>query len=434
MKRNLYSDLLEWKGSTRRKPLVLYGARQVGKTWLLKEFGNREYKKMVYVNCHGNKLVEHLFDDFDTTRILLQLSAASGIDIKAGETLIVFDEVQEAKGGLASLKYFCEDAPQQHVIVAGSLLGLGHNRDESFPVGKVDMLNLYPMSFDEYVRAKGNDVLADVLLRCEWPAISGLGAMLEGLLREYYFVGGMPEAVLNFVTNGQPGKVRNVQRKILRAYENDIGKHAGGETNKVRMVWQSMVSQLAKENKKFIYGVVRKGARSRDLENAIQWLVDAGLVYKVYRCLKPVSPLPFYKDPNAFKLYMLDVGLLGVMAGATAKQILLPGQSMEEYKGAMTENYVVQQAMTIPDLPLFYYSKDNSTIEIDLLVQASERVVPMEVKAEENVRSKSLAQFVKVEYADRHLRGLRCSMRPYEDQGWMENIPLYSVGGYLRKI
>ena len=289
------------------------------------------------------------------------------------------------------------------------------------------------MSFDEFVRAKGNDVLADVLLRCEWPTITALAAMLEGMLREYYFVGGMPEAVLNFVTNGQPGEVRNVQRKILRAYENDIGKHAGNETNKVRMVWQSMVSQLSKENKKFIYGAVRKGARSRDLENAIQWLVDAGLVYKVHRCLKPTSPLPFYKDPHAFKLYMLDVGLLGVMAGATAKQLLLPNQGMEEYKGAMTENYVVQQAMTIPDLPLFYYSKDNSTMEIDLLVQAGERIVPVEVKAEENVRSKSLAQFVKVEYADRHLKGLRCSMKPYEDQGWMENIPLYGVGGYLRQ-
>lgn len=411
---------------------MLYGARQVGKTWLLKEFGNREYKKMVYVNCHGNKSVEHLFDDFDTTRILLQLSAASGIDIKAGETLIVFDEVQEVKGGLASLKYFCENTPEQHVAVAGSLLGLGYNRDESFPVGKVDMLNLYPMSFDEYVRAKGNDVLADTLLRCDWPTITALAAMLEGLLREYYFVGGMPEAVLNFVTNGQPGEVRNVQRKILRAYGNDIGKHAGGETNKVRMVWQSMVSQLSKENRKFIYGAVRKGARSRDLENAIQWLIDAGLVYKVNRCLKPVSPLPFYKDPNAFKLYMLDVGLLGVMAGTTARQILLPNQNMEEYKGAMTENYVVQQAMTIPDMPLFYYSKDNSTMEIDLIVQTGERVIPIEVKAEENVKSKSLSQFVNVEFADQNMKGLRCSMRLYVDQGWMENVPLYNIYGYLR--
>lgn len=431
MKRELYNQLLAWKNDKERKPLIIYGARQVGKTWLLKEFGNNEYKNMVYVNCHGNLAVQHLFDDFRIDRILLQLSAESNIDIKAGETLIVFDEIQEVRNGLASLKYFCEEARDQHVVVAGSLLGLSHNRGESFPVGKVDMLNLYPMSFYEFLLAKNQGILADQLAKCNWEVINGLCDRLEQLLREYYFVGGMPEAVLSYVSNGELKKVRSIQRKIIRAYEEDMGKHAGTETTKVRMVWESIVSQLARENNKFIYGAVKSGARARDLENAIQWLLDAGLAYKVCRCSKPVYPLSFYKDPNAFKLYVLDVGLLGVMAGLDAKHLLVPDSGTTEFKGAMTENYVVQQLSIIPDLPLYYYSKDNSRMEVDLLVQTESRIIPIEVKAEENERSRSLRQFVTIDHVEKNLRGLRCSMKPYKNQGWMENVPLYGILGYI---
>ena len=432
MKRNLYSQLLAWKDSADRKPLIIYGARQVGKTWLLKEFGNNEYKNMVYVNCHGNNKVQHLFDDFKIDRILMQLSASSEIDIKAGETLIVFDEIQEVHNGLASLKYFCENAREQHVVVAGSLLGLSHNRGESFPVGKVDMLTLHPMSFEEFLRAKGKEILANQLIQCNWEVIGTLGDTLEQLLREYYYVGGMPEAVLSYVSDGELKKVRTIQKKIIKAYEEDMGKHSGTETTKVRMVWESIVSQLAKENKKFIYGAVKKGARSRDLENAIQWILDAGLAYKVNRCTKPTYPLSFYKDLNAFKLYVLDVGLLGVMAGVDAKHILIPSKETKEFKGAMTENFVIQQLMTMSDMPVYYYSKENSTLEVDFVVQTENRIIPVEVKAEENVKSKSMAQFIKVEFGSEHFKGLRCSMKPYIDQGWMENIPLYGVEGYFR--
>lgn len=434
MRRFLYNNLKEWKNSPERKPLVLYGARQVGKTWLLKEFGRNEYKGMVYVNCHGNPAVQNLFQDFNIDRVLLQLSASSGIDIKAGETLLIIDEIQEVPNGLASLKYFCENAREYHVAAAGSLLGLSHNRGESFPVGKVDILNLYPMNFPEFVSAKGNDILAEQLSQCNWDVLNGLDDTLKQMLREYYFVGGMPEAVQSYIAHGELKEVRAIQRNILRAYEEDMGKHAGNETNKVRMVWESIVSQLAKENSRFFYGAVRKGARSRDLENAIQWILDAGLAYKVNRCTKPASPLSFYKDINAFKMYLLDVGLLGVMAGVTPKQLLVPSNETREFKGALTENYVAQQLMTIPDLPVFYYSKESSTMEVDFIVQAGERIVPIEVKAEENVKSKSLSQFVNVEFADKHLKGVRYSMKPYKNQDWMENIPLYGVQSHISKV
>jgi predicted AAA+ superfamily ATPase len=361
----------------------------------------------------------------------MQLSASAEIDIKAGETLIVFDEILEVRNGLASLKYFCENAREQHVVVVGSLFGLSHNRGESFPVGKVDMLTLYPMSYDEFLRAKGKEILANQLIQCNWEVIGTLGDTLEQLLREYYYVGGMPEAVLSYVSDGELKKVRAIQKKIIKAYEEDMGKHAGTETTKVRLVWESIVLQLAKENKKFIYGTVKKGARSRDLENAIQWILDAGLAYKVNRCTKPTYPLSFYKDLNAFKLYMLDVGLLGVMTGVDAKHILIPSKETKEFKGAVTENFVIQQLKTIPDMPI-YYSKENSMLEVDFVVQTENRIIPVEVKAEENVKNKSMAQFIKVEFESEHFKGLRCSMKPYIDQGWMENISLYGVEGYLR--
>ena len=431
MKRSAYNQLLKWKESPYRKPLILEGARQVGKTWLIKEFGTHEYSNMVYINCADDDFAKNLFErDLKPERILRDIMAYTGKKIVAGKTLIVFDEIQDAPRGISSLKYFCEDAPDQHVIASGSLLGVVHHPDESYPVGKVDTIRLFPMSFIEFVRAKGNDILADELEQCDWGIISTLHDMLEDLLRQYYYVGGMPEAVQHWVTTGDMPQVRKIQEHIIASYANDISKHAGNEAERIRMVWNSIPAQLAKENKKFVYGAVRKGSRAKDFEVAIQWLVDAGLVYKVFRSKRPSVPLKFYEDFDTFKLYLLDVGLLGALSGTTAAQIIINKNIFHEYKGAFTENYVLQQIALCPNITINYYHKDNSTVEIDFLIQANGRLIPMEVKAEENVKSKSLRQFITIDYADQQLVGVRCSMLPFVNQGWMENVPLYGIQGY----
>ncbi|MBR6446437.1 MAG: ATP-binding protein [Prevotella sp.] len=435
MKRKLYHSLLEWKKSPDRKPLILEGARQVGKTWLLQEFGRNEYDNMVYINCHNNPFAHMLFQtDFDIERIVRDVEAKTGQRIVAGKTLIVFDEIQESPQGIASLKYFCENARDLHVAVAGSLLGVTHRPEESYPVGKVDVLKLFPMTFDEFVLAVGNEKLVEILMNCEWASVEVLSHTLEGLLRQYYYVGGMPEVVLNYVTNNDIFKVRKIQKKIISAYANDMAKHAVKEIEHIRLVWKSIAAQLSRENKKFIYGAVKSGGRARDLETAIQWLVDAGLVYKIHRCRTPQEPLNFYEDFDAFKLYLLDVGLLGALANAKPKLMLVNNDVFKEFKGAFTENYVLQQLVPHENLDIYYYSKENSKVEIDFLVQTDNRLLPIEVKAEENVKSKSFSQFINIDYAEKHLKGLRLSMKPYIDQGWMENIPLYSISGYINSV
>lgn len=432
MKRRIYNSLLKWKESTKRKPLVLEGARQVGKTYILKEFGTREYDDLIYINCHNNAFMRSLFEaDFDMARVLMAISAYSGKKIVAGRTLLFFDEVQDAPRCMESLKYFCEDAREQHVVVAGSLLGIIDHTDESYPVGKVNTLQLYPMSFEEFLWAKGESVLAGNIARCEWPVLCPLEAKIHNLLRQYYYVGGMPEVVLSFIEEADLNKVREIQNEILRNYDHDFSKHAGGETLRVRMVWKSLPSQLAKENKKFIYGAIKKGARAKEFEKALQWLVDAGLAYKIHRCTSPTIPLSMYSDESAFKLYALDVGLLGAMSNMPAKIMLVSNDVFKEAKGSFTENYVLQQLKTISGLSINYYSKENSTQEVDFIIQADSRLIPMEVKAEENVKSKSLRGFIVDDYPDRHLKGVRCSMKSYIDQGWMENVPLYAVSSYI---
>ena len=434
MKRKIYHSLLKWKNSPDRKPLILEGARQVGKTFILKEFGQNEYDNMIYINCHNNEFASTLFQqDFDLERILRAISAYSFQSIDAGKTLIFIDEIQDAPNALASLKYFCEDARAQHVVAAGSLLGITHHEGESYPVGKVNTLRLTPMTFEEFLWAKGADGLAQIVADCDWETLFSLDGKLQDLLRQYYYVGGMPEVVLNFVTNNDIPSVRQIQNEILSAYDHDFAKHAGNETQHIRMIWFSIPGQLAKENKKFIYGAVRKGARAKDFERAIQWLVDAGLVLKTTRCLKPKMPLSFYEDIDAFKLYLLDVGLLGALSKAPAHKMLVDNTVFSEFKGSFTENYVLQQLSSFDRFPVYYFSKDNSTQEIDFLIQTDERIVPVEVKAEENVKSKSLHGFIDDNAAE-HLKGLRCSMLPYKDQDWMENIPLYSVEGYFGEI
>lgn len=425
MERSIYSSLKKWKESPTRKPLILQGARQVGKTYILKEFGAREYSEVVYINCDDNNDMQNMFVDYDVDRIIRSLSAISGVSIKPSTTLLILDEIQEVERGLASLKYFCEKAPEYHVAVAGSLLGITLHEGTSFPVGKVDMLYMYPMDFEEFLLAMGKEQLVELLRSNSWAALTPLRGMLTELLRQYYFVGGMPEAVKAYVERGDIWEVRSIHSKIIDAYRNDMSKHVPKQqVQRINMVWNSIPSQLARDNKKFIYGALRKGARANDFEIAIQWLVDSGLVHKVHRISKPVVPLKFYEDMASFKLFLLDCGLLGALSETPPEQILIGDNVFEEYKGAFTENYVLQQLKSLPRTFVYYYSNDNSTLEIDFVVQHEAHVIPIEVKAEENLRAKSLRQFV-TDNPDLH--GVRFSMSDYREQDWLTNVPLWAV-------
>lgn len=425
MERSIYSSLKKWKESPTRKPLILQGARQVGKTYILKEFGAREYSEVVYINCDDNNDMQNMFVDYDVDRIIRSLSAISGVSIKPSTTLLILDEIQEVERGLASLKYFCEKAPEYHVAVAGSLLGITLHEGTSFPVGKVDMLYMYPMDFEEFLLAMGKEQLVELLRSNSWTALTPLRGMLTELLRQYYFVGGMPEAVKAYVERGDIWEVRSIHSKIIDAYRNDMSKHAPKQqVQRINMVWNSIPSQLARDNKKFIYGALRKGARANDFEIAIQWLVDSGLVHKVHRISKPVVPLKFYEDMSSFKLFLLDCGLLGALSETPPEQILIGDNVFEEYKGAFTENYVLQQLKSLPRTFVYYYSNDNSTLEIDFVVQHDTHIIPIEVKAEENLRAKSLRQFVT---DNPGLHGVRFSMSDYREQDWLTNVPLWAA-------
>lgn len=426
MERDIINQLKEWKNSPLRKPLILAGARQVGKTYILKEFGKREYQNVAYINCDNNPEIAGLFaEDYDMKRVLLVIGALTGQQILPGKTLIILDEIQELRKGLSSLKYFCENAPEYHVAVAGSLLGVALHQGESAPVGKVNIIRMYPMNFEEFLLAKGENEAAQILLSKDWITISMLHDKLTKLLREYYFVGGMPEAVNTYIETNDANRIRRVQNDILFVYRSDMSKHvSANEATRINMVWQSIPSQLAKENKKFIYGAVRKGARAKDFETAIQWLSDAGLVYRVPRVREVGIPLKFYEDVNAFKLFMLDVGLLGAMSEIEPAQMLISNKAMTEGKGAFTENYVLCQLKTLPDISLYYYSRDDSRLEVDFIAQYRGHAIPIEVKAEENLKSKSLKAFI-----DKHssLHAIRFSMSPYKEQEWLTNYPLYAV-------
>ncbi len=432
MKRDIYNKLKEWKLSEGRKPLIMYGARQVGKTYIIKEFGNQEFGNMVYVNCYKNETIAQLFQgDVNIDRILIGLSAFTKQAITPGNTLVFLDEIQEIPPVLSSLKYFYENKPELHVIVAGSLLGVMNMKGESYPVGKVDIMHLYPMTYEEYLLANNEEQLVDILKLGDKVLVNSLAPKYTDYLRQYYFVGGMPEAVLHFTRHHDPMKVRDIQQNILTAYEADISKHTANQTQRVRMVWQSIPAQLARENKKFIYGAIRKGARAKDFELAIQWLIDAGLVHKVERTRDAKVPLKFYADMEAFKLYLLDVGLLGALSMTPPDQVLIGDNVFSEYKGAFTENFVLQEMKTLPDLPVYYYSKDNSTQEIDFIAQGGSKILPIEVKAEENVKAKSLFTFINHDFASYHLKGIRFSMLGFKGQEWMENVPLFAAREYI---
>lgn len=426
MERDIIHQLKAWKDSPLRKPLILAGARQVGKTYILKEFGKREYQNAAYINCDNNPEVANLFaEDYDMKRVLLVIGALTGQPILPGKTLIILDEIQELPKGLSSLKYFCEDAPDYHVAVAGFLLGVALHHGESAPVGKANIIRMYPMNFEEFLLAKGEDKVVQILLSKDWITISMLHDKLTKLLREYYFVGGMPEAVSTFIETNDANHVRRVQNDILFVYRSDMSKHvSANEATRISMVWQSIPSQLAKENKKFVYGAVRKGARAKDFETAIQWLSDAGLVYRVPRVREVGMPLKFYENVNAFKLFMLDVGLLGAMSEMEPAQMLMSNNAMTESKGAFTENYVLCQLKTLSDISLYYYSREDSRLEVDFIAQYHGKIIPIEVKAEENLKSKSLKAFIE-KHSSFH--AIRFSMSPYKEQDSLTNYPLYAI-------
>lgn len=430
MYRNIINALKEWKNKTNRKPLILAGARQVGKTYILKKFGEHEFQNVAYINCDDNERVKNLFSqDYDISRIILAIGAITQQKIEAGKTLIILDEIQELHRGLSALKYFCENAPQYHVAVAGSLLGIAMHHGESFPVGKVDILHIYPMTYDEFLLAKGWEQMVEILKSKDWETIKLLRTEYIKALREYYFVGGMPEAVLEFIKTNDVMKVREVQNNILYTYQKDISKHVPtSESNRINMVWHSMPSQLVKENKKFLYGVAKPGGRAKDFEVAIQWLMDAGLVYKSERVTEPKIPLKFYVDISSFKLFVLDCGLLGAMSETPPEIMLVAHNGMDEYKGAFTENYVMSQLVTTSNTSVFYYS-NNAKLEIDFLIQNGLDIVPIEAKAEENLRSKSLSTFIA---SNPDMHGLRFSMSDYREQDWMTNVPLYAVSCYFK--
>lgn len=425
MYRKAYKKLLEWKKSAGRKPLLLLGARQVGKTWLMREFGATEYDNVAYINCDMEPLANELFkNDYNIERILLGFQAITGQSIKKGKTLIILDELQEAPRGLHSLKYFCENAPEYHIMAAGSLLGVTLSHKESYPVGKVDTLNLYPMDFEEFLMALEQDSLCEVLKKNDIEMMDTFSSKLKSYLLQYYYVGGMPEAVTIFITQKDLNEVRTVQTAIVDAYRKDISKHTSKtESIRIGQVLSSLPSQLAKENKRFIYGAAKKGGRAADFELAIQWLVDAGLVYKVCRLHKVAAPLKFYEDISAFKLFFLDVGLLSCMSQVPQNIVLDSGNQPEEFKGMLAEEYVAQQ-LSAAGIQLFYWSNDRTPAELDFVIQDNSRAFPIEVKAGVNVRGKSIAQFVK---ENQNTKGFRFSMLGYKDQGWLINIPLYSV-------
>lgn len=419
-------NLYKWKKSKNRKPMIIEGARQVGKTWLMKEFGTKAYVDTVYINFDSNSRMADLFaSDLDTDRLIMGLELYAGRKINPDNTLLIFDEVQEVPRALSSLKYFYENSPQYHIVCAGSLLGIALHQGTSFPVGKVDFMKLYPLSFKEFLMAVGKERFAELLDKQDYQMITSFRETYIDALKQYYFVGGMPEVVQSFADEKDFNEVRNIQKRILAAYEQDFSKHAPNEiVPKIRTVWNSIPSQLAKENKKFIYGHIREGGRAKEYETAIMWLADCGLVHKVSRVNAAGIPLKAYEDLKAFKLFIVDVGLLGCMTGLS-QRILLDGKKLfTEFKGALTEQYVCQQLKTINDLGIYYYANDRGSCEVDFVIDTGEQIIPVEVKAEVNLKAKSLRV-----YKDKYNPeiSIRTSMADYKKEDWLVNLPLYAV-------
>ena len=427
MYRNSIEELIKWKLDKYRKPLIVLGARQVGKTWLIREFGRTEYKQTIYINFEEEKKMRDLFvADFNISRIVSALEAFAGHKITPDNTLIVFDEVQMAAQGITSLKYFCENAPQYHVIVSDSLLGMMLHEGISFPVGKVDFLHLYPMSFHEFLLAMGENGLANILENRQFDIMPLFSNKFIEFLRYYFYVGGMPEAVAVFAENRDWQRTRAVHNKILLAYERDFSKHAPKEIfPRIKMVWQSIPSQLAKENRKFIYGLIKEGARAKDFEMAIQWLLDSGLLIQCFRNKKPGIPLNAYQDLSAFKLYHNDIGLLGAMSQLNPRTVIEGNSLFTEYKGALAEQFVIQQLRLNGNISIYYFAPDTYSMEVDFIIQSeNNEIIPIEVKSETNLKAKSFKYFCE-KY--KPAKAIRTSLADYKEEDWMTNLPLYAI-------
>lgn len=426
MDRVALEKLKQWKEKKNRKPLIIRGARQVGKTWLMKEFGKTCFQKTAYVNFDSNTRMQQVFEgDINIERMILAISAETGVSIDSQDTLLIFDEIQEVPNALKALKYFCEEAPEYAIVAAGSLLGVAMHKGTSFPVGKVDFMDLYPLSFKEFLCALGEERFVKLLNDSDMDMITMFKTKYIDRLREYYYVGGMPEVVQTYVQTKDFNLVREIQKNLLNYYQQDFSKHAEAAlVPRLNLVWNSIPMQLAKENKKYIYGQVRAGARAKDFELAIQWLMDCGLIHKVQRIKKPYLPLKAYLDFDAFKIYLLDIGLLMAMVDLDARVIIDGNRIFTEFKGALTEQYVLQQLITELGIDVYYYSAENSSEEIDFLLQGKSSVLPVEVKAEENLKAKSLKAFCEKYHP---VNAVRTSMSDYREQEWMTNIPLYNI-------
>jgi predicted AAA+ superfamily ATPase len=430
MQRELLQILIKWKEKGDRKPLIIRGARQVGKTWLMKEFGKTHYKNIAYVNFETALSLHHIFESgFEVEKLIMALKIETGADIIPGETLIILDEIQECEAAITSLKYFQENANQYHIVAAGSLLGVASNKKRSFPVGKVDFLDLHPLSFSEFLLAVNEPQLLNLLQKKDWGLITAFKSKYIDLLKHYYYVGGMPEVVLTYINEKDFKRVREKQLNILTSYEQDFSKHAPNEiVPRIRLVWQSIPSQLAKENRKFTYGNLKKGARAREFELAIEWLTNAGIVHKVNRCNKPGMPLIAYAVLSDFKLFILDVGLLAAMGNLDIHTLIREQSLFEEFKGALTEQYVLQQLKSIDQLPIYYWSAEKATAEIDFLIQYQNRIIPIEVKAAENLKAKSLKSYHQKFSPE---MSIRTSLSDYRKEDWLVNLPLYACWTFI---
>lgn len=426
MKRYAMQQLVDWKNKPNRKPLILKGARQVGKTWLMKEFGRQHFSKVAYVTFYNNQRMKRVFDDdYDIDRIIMNINIEAKVEVTPGDTLIIFDEIQEAPRALESLKYFCENAPEYAVVAAGSLLGVAIHKGVSYPVGKVDTVELHPMSFREFLEAMNEEQLVSLISSKNHTMMSDFSSKYIFWLKNYYYVGGMPEIVQYFAEHKDYQEVRRMQKGILDQYEDDFGKHAANaDLARIRMVWNSIPMQLAKENKKFFFGQIKTGARMKDFEVAIEWLLDCGLITKVYRVNKPAMPLKAYIDFAAFKLFLLDVGLLGALSELDAESILEGNEIFVEFKGALTEQFVLQELVAETEYTPYYFATDASTFEMDFMIQKGKNVVPVEVKAETNQQAKSLKAYCQ-KYSPEY--AVRISMKNYQEEEWLTNLPLYAV-------
>jgi predicted AAA+ superfamily ATPase len=425
MKRTAELELQEWKVSEDRRPLLVLGARQVGKTWMIKKFAEEAFKSIIYVNFEKEAGLRKIFEeDYDPFRIVKALEVVKGVKLSVGESVLILDEIQTVQGGLAALKYFNEDYNELHVIAAGSLLGVSLGNNDSFPVGQVDFLHMFPMSFSEFLLACGQDQIVELLEGNDWELISLLHPNIVTLLKDYYFVGGMPQAVLSFSRHKSYEKVRKIQESILYAYNQDFSKHAPNDiVPRIQMIWNSVLSQLSKENKKFIYGIIKEGARAKDYEIAINWLENYGLIYKVSSINKAHFSLSAYADENCFKIYAVDLGLLGAM-GSLSPKTLIDNQLFSEFKGALAEQYVLQELKAYGQRKVYYWSNDSGAAELDFIFEKDAIIYPIEVKANENLQAKSLKTFLQ-KYPE--IYGWRSSLSKYRKEARFGNMPLYAV-------